>query len=254
MDRLDVQRVDGDASERFRYNALGAIVEYVGRSGLAIYHTHDVLGRHTGHAYALHGAELETIPHSATRAAAPKRDPVAHRSASHSALTGPEQSVIRQFEYDDNYRLAGYVDAAAKRVVYKYDEVDRQTSVVYPDGSIPRVEYNARGKAVRVVDANGHATTNRYDSTGRIAETVDSSGQSTRYTYDGVGRLLTASGRETLRRTYDSLSNVTVEVQSLGTIRFAHDSPGNRTGLVYPSGRGATNVRQEATRHIGARR
>jgi YD repeat-containing protein len=232
MDRLELQQVEEDASERFRYNAFGAVVEYIGRSGLPIYHTNDELGRHTGHAYDLHRADRET-----KRVGAPKRDVVARRSASHSALTGPPQSVIRQFEYDDNYRLTKYVDAAANRSTYKYDELDRQTSVVYPDGSIARVEYDARGNAVRVVDANGHATTNRYDGAGRIVETIDSAGQSTRYTYDGSGRLLTASGRDTLHRTYDSLSNVTTEVQRLGTVRFEHDSAGNLIGLVYPSGR-----------------
>lgn len=39
-----------------------------------------------------------------------------------------------------------------------------------------------------------------------------------------------------MRRTYDTLSRVRTEVQSLGTIRFAHDPAGNLTRLVYPSG------------------
>lgn len=233
MDRLELQQMDGRAPERFRNNTLGAIVEYIGRSGLAVYHTHDALGRHTGHAYALHGAARETISRLAARGGAPEHDVLAHGRA----LPGQEQLIARQFEYDDNYRLAAYVDAAGSRTVYRYDELDRQTSIVYPDGSVARVEYDARGNAVRVLDANGRETTNRYDSTGRIVETVDSSGQRTRYTYDGAGRLLAASGRETLHRTYDSLSNVKTEVQDLGTVRFTHDSAGNLIGLVYPSGR-----------------
>src|SRR5262249_22330351 len=145
MDRLELQQMHGGASERFRYNALGAVVEYIGRSGNAVYHTHDALGRHTGHAYALPRAERET-------------------------------PVVRQYEYDDNYRLAAYVDAAGARTLYKYDELDRQTSIVYPDGSIASVKYDARGNAVRVVDANGRETVHRYDAAGHVVETLDGSG------------------------------------------------------------------------------
>jgi YD repeat-containing protein len=231
MDRLQSQQSGAGPPERFGYNALGAVVAYLGRSGLVVHHTHDALGRHTGHAYAAPGPIGETRPR---RASARERK----AAADLAAPVGRSLSIARRYEYDDNNRLVDYVDAAGGRTAYTYDELDRQTSVAYPDGSVARVEYDARGNAVRVLDANGRETKNRYDAAGRLVASADTSSPPRRYTYDGAGRLLLAAhGRKTLRRTYDSLSKVKTEVQGLGTVRLAHDSAGNLVTLVYPSGR-----------------
>jgi YD repeat-containing protein len=230
MDRIETRQSNGGTPERFQYNALGAIVAYTGRSGLTVKHTHDALGRHTGHAYALTDAGRETVQDRTARSRTR-----AVRPLGLATLKAPsdQTQVVRQYEYNDNYRLVAYIDAAEVRTIYKYDELNRQASVVYPDGSSARVAYNARGSVVRVVDANGHQTGNSYDATGRLIETVDSSGRSLRYQYDGAGRLLAALGGEKICRTYDSLSNVRTEVQRLGTVRFKHDSAGNLSTLTF---------------------
>ncbi len=207
-DRLELQRVGERAPERFEYNALGALVRYVGPSGLEVAHTHDALGRSTGHAYA--------VPLPGTE--------------------GPAQAVVREYASDDNNRLAADVDAAGHRTVYKYDELDRQVSVVYPSGASARVSYDALGNVARVVDANGRERSHRYDAVGRLVETIDSAGETRRYTYDAAGRLVAAEGHETLRRTFDSLSRVETETHGDRTVRFGHDAAGNLTKLVYPGG------------------
>ena len=157
MDRLEVREVDDGTVERFRYNALGAVMEYVGPSGVQVSHTHDGLGRHIGHAYS-----------------------------------DGEQAIVRAWTYDDNYRLKAYIDAGGNRTVYGYDGIDRQNRVVYPDGTIARVDYDARGTPVRVVDANSDETSNQFDAVGRLVATTDSSGREERFAYDGAGRLLSA--------------------------------------------------------------
>ena len=201
MDRMEVREVDDEPAERFHYNALGAVVEYVGPSGVQVSHAHDALGRHVGHAYS-----------------------------------AGEQAIVRAWAYDDNYRLTAYVDAAGNRSVYGYDGVDRQNRLVYPDGTVARVDHDARGNPVRVVDANGDATSNRFDAVGRLVATTASSGREERFAYDGAGRLLSARSQKILRRTYDSLSRVTTETDGRQRIQLEHDAAGNLTTIVYPSG------------------
>ncbi len=201
MDRLEVREVDDGPAERFRHNAFGAVVEYVGPSGVQVTLAHDALGRHVGHAYS-----------------------------------AGEQAIVWAWTYDDDYRLTSYVDAAGNRTVYGYDGIDRQNRIVYPDGTVARVDYNARGNPVRVVDAKGDETSNQFDAVGRLVATTESSGREERFAYDGAGRLLSARAQKIVQRTYDSLSRVTTETDGRRRIELEHDAAGNLTTLVYPSG------------------
>jgi YD repeat-containing protein len=201
MGRLESRRVGDAPLERFRHNALGALVEYVSPSGLSVAQTHDDLGRRTGHAYRV-----------------------------------GDQAIVREWVYDDNYRLAAYVDAEGNRTAYAYDDLDRQIRIVHPDGTVTRVDRDARGNPVRVVDANGNETSNRFDAVGRLVASTGTSGRKERFAYDGAGRLVSARGQHSLRRTYDSLSRVRTETQDRRTVRLTHDAAGNLTRIVYPGG------------------
>src|SRR6185369_11030970 len=142
MDRLELQQENDDAPERFRYTALGAVIKYLGASGIEIHHLLDSLGRRAGHAFTVVDPANET----------------------------KSQQIARRYEYDDNYRLSAHVDAAGNRTIYGYDALDRQTAAVYPNGSVGRVEYDAKGNVVRVVDQNGNEITNRYDAADQLTE------------------------------------------------------------------------------------
>ncbi|HMH50790.1 MAG TPA: DUF6531 domain-containing protein [Candidatus Acidoferrum sp.] len=214
MDRLEWQQENDDAPERFRYNALGTVISYTGKSGLEVRHTLDSLGRRAGHAFTV-------------------VDP-ANRTQS--------QQIVRRYEYDDNYRLCAYVDAMGNRTIYGYDALGRRIAVVYPDGGVARVDHDAKGNVVRVVDQNCTEITNRYDASSRLAErrSRDPKTEITtvaHYQYDGLGRLVAATvPAGVIARTYDSLSRVMAERQGDRLLQRMHDSAGNLVRLVYPGG------------------
>src|SRR5262249_31830521 len=146
MGRLESRRVGEATAERFRHNALGALFEYVSPSGLSVAHAHDALGRRTGHAYRV-----------------------------------GDQAVVREGAYDDNFRVAAYVDAQGTRTAYAYDGLDRQIRLVHPDGTVSRVDRDARGNPVRVVDPNGNEISNRFDAVGRLVASSGTSGRKERF-------------------------------------------------------------------------
>ena len=217
MDRLEWQQEGDGPQERVAYDALGNVIGYVARSGLEIHHSYDGLGRRVGHAFTVSGMVTGAKP----------------------------QKIARRFEYDDNYRLVSFTDAGGQRTCYRYDSLDRQTAVVYPDGSEANVEYDARGNISKVVDANKNEISSRYDAADRLIERHSRAGGTDlttvdRFEYDGIDRLVGARGpKHTTRCSYDSLSCVLTEQQGDRVLRFAHDSAGNLTSLVYPGGQEA---------------
>lgn len=214
MDRLVWQQEGDEAPEQFAYNALGNVINHIGKSGVEIRYTDDALSRRVGHAFVIN-------------------DPLDDNKA---------QKMVRRFEYDDNYRLSAYTDAAGKRAIYRYDALDRRTGTVFPDGSAGNVDYDAVGNIVRVVDQNGNKIINRYDAANRLVERrnmINRTGEKTveQFEYDGVNRLLAAISPEArIRRSYDSLSRLVTEQQGNHELRGTHDSAGNLTSLVYPGG------------------
>lgn len=76
----------------------------------------------------------------------------------------------RVLEYDDNYRLAGYTDAVGNRTTYRYDALDRRTGIIFPNGKMARVEFDANGNDIKEVDQNDNEINNRYDASNRLVE------------------------------------------------------------------------------------
>lgn len=214
MDRLVAQQENDGSPERFRYNALGSVIAHVSRSGLEIQHAHDGLGRYVGHAFTV-------------------RD---------QADGVEDQRIARSFDYDDDFRLYAYTDAAENRTTYRYDALDRQIGVEYPDGSSVHAGYDAAGNIVTVVDQNGTEASAHYDAANRLIERRSRPAgtdrpEVERFEYDGVGRLIAASSASAVARmAYDSLSQLLTEAQSGRVIRHTYDVAGNATTLTYPSG------------------
>ena len=214
MDRLECQQENDEAPERFAYNALGNVIKYVDKSGMEIHYMDDSLGRRIGQAFTITDALDNTQAHK----------------------------MVRRVEYDDNYRLSAYTDAAGKRTMYRYDTFDRQTGVVFPDGNAANVDYDANGNIVKLVDPNKNEIIHRYDASNRLVERrilIEDIGKETveQYEYDGLSRMVEASAPDaSIRRTYDSLSRLLTEEQGDRKLQNTYDSVGNLTSLIYPGG------------------
>ena len=214
MGRVVEQQVNDDTPERFEYNALGAIVTHVTRSGLEVHHAHDGFGRLT--------ADVINITGGADGAEA--------------------QQIARQFEYDDNFALSAYVDAAGNRTTYRRDSLGRQIGITYADGSTAAVEYDAAGNVGRLVDQNSTETICDFDAANRLVRrqtrTTDAAEPSVeQYQYDGADRLVAATtATGVVRRSFDSLSRMLSEDQAGRAGHAVHDAAGNVTSLAYPGG------------------
>jgi YD repeat-containing protein len=213
MDRLVFRQREDGSPERFEYDSFGSVATHVRPSGMVVRLLHDPLGRRGGQVLSTddgwdHGA----------------------------------QQIARQLEFDEAYRLITHTNSRGHRTSYGYDALDRQTSVIYPDGTEASAEYDANGNVVRTVDAEGTETVLRYDACDRILERrtrrpdsgdmeVDS------FEYDALGRLVLASsaGRQ-VRFTYDSLSHVLTEDQGGRIVRTSYDRAGRPIALEYPGG------------------
>jgi len=95
---------------------------------------------------------------------------------------------------------------------------------------------------VRIVDQNNNKISNRYDAANRLVERqsrIKAENRETveQYEYDGLSRMVAAIAPDSvIKRTYDSLSRLVTEQQGNHELRCGHDSAGNLTSLVYPTG------------------
>src|SRR5207249_4118145 len=214
MDRPYRLQENDEAPERYTYNALGNVITYVAKSGLEVQHTHDSLGRRVGHVFTIEDPWNDT----------------------------EGQKIVRRFDYDDNHRLSGYIDAAGKPIAYHYDALDRQTGIDFPTGSAANAEYDVNGNIVREVNQNNTEINSRYDAANRLVERrslLKNTGKELveRFEYDALNRLIAAIAPDAvIRRTYDSLSRLLTEQQGKHALRCAYDSAGNLTSLRCPGG------------------
>ncbi|MFF4258653.1 DUF6531 domain-containing protein [Streptomyces sp. NPDC001663] len=212
MGRLTRRRVGDMPAETFGYDEYGVLVDHVHHTGLRIRQLRDDLGRRTG--------QVLTVPDSSR---------------------GEPARIVRQFEYDRNFRLRTAVDGSGHRTAYGYDALDRQVSVTRADGAVARATYDGVGNTVWAVDENGTETVNQFDAAGRLVERR-STGPGTaveveHFDYDGFGRLTAAtSGTGMIRWTYDSLSRPLTEERAGRLVRAFYDAAGRTVALAYPGG------------------
>jgi YD repeat-containing protein len=213
MDRLVAQQVDDDAPETLAYDALGGVNSHHRDSGGELHLLHDGLGRRVGQFLVVGDDE-----------------------------DGSAARILRRFEYDEAYRLTAHTDGAGNRTTYRYDALDRQVGIVYPDGTEAIAEYDANGNVVRSVDPRGTELTLQYDQGDRLVERqlrlADSDMVNREsFEYDALGRLVrvtTDTGE--IQRTYDSMSRLLTESQAGRTVRITYDAAGRATALDYPGG------------------
>lgn len=150
--------------------------------------------------------------------------------------------------YDENEqdgRVKSTTSADGLVTYYRYDEVGRQSQVVYaldvnqsggaleqdppdadgvptggPDVVITTYEYDNAGRQKTVTDALGHKVTYEYDKAGRVRKTIFPDQTFTETVYDDLGRKV-ADIDQLGRRTdyeYDAQGRLTAVVQPLVTI------------------------------------
>ncbi|MBN1508617.1 MAG: RHS repeat protein [Sedimentisphaerales bacterium] len=171
------------------------------------------------------------------------------------------QEVTTAFEYDGNGNLVSRADGNGSRTLYTYDKVNRLTSIDYPDGAAPDVQftYDGNGNLTGMTDWTG-TTRYSYDVLDRLTRVDDPDGNTVLYGYDQAGNItLVACGRQDVQGypfkyarfaddnlcayhlveyTYDPdnrISSVTDYIAG-ETTSYAYDRAGNLSRCDLPNG------------------
>ena len=164
--------------------------------------------------------------------------------------------------FNYSHRLNGPTD-------YAYDELDRITRVVAPNGVVTNYTYDILGRRLTENSPDRGNMSYSYDLANNLTQTVDGRGVVTDYTYDELERVASkrfpANPAEDVVYTYDSCAFglgylcevddeagshnyeydafgniVTMTKQELGqtyTTEYVYDDGDNIVQLTYPSGR-----------------
>ncbi len=180
-------------------------------------------------------------------------------------VTGSSGLPLR-FAYDDECRVAAWIDTNDRRYDYVYDNRDRCIAEGGTDGHVAlRVTYDdvdeATGyritrvttssghttrhlinhdcKTVEVTDPLGHTVHTRRDRLGRVLSRTDPLGHTTTYTYDNAGRATTITrpdGRTVEMEFNDLGLPVAITGADGAQWRQEYDLRGNRTAVTDPAG------------------
>lgn len=105
---------------------------------------------------------------------------------------------ITTYQYDDEHRLIGEIDAMGSRSTYDYSRMGDLTSATDPLGATTRYEYDERGLLTKAIlpdpdDAGAQAAPEyeyHYDDAGQLQTFVDAIDAETDYEYDTRHRLI----------------------------------------------------------------
>jgi len=184
-------------------------------------------------------------------------DALHHLTSVRQTLAGAPGGVASTlYGYDAQDNLAAVTDPNGNVTHYQYDDFRRLARQDSPVTGTTTYQYDPAGNLTASTDARGATTTRTYDPANRLlAATAQLAGTATEtvaYTYDtsgagnyGKGRLASMtdpSGATTY--TYERRGLLKGEAQTiLGTAYttgFRYDANGNRSLLIYPSGRQVT--------------
>ncbi len=133
-------------------------------------------------------------------------------------------------------------DGKGQQTVYRYDALDRPTSVAYQDGGNTALAYDVVGNLTRLDDnaSTPRQTTFGYDRLYRQTSktfALPSDGTLT-YAYDGVGNLTSfTDGGGTVTYAYTAVNLLQTLTEPGGfQTTFTYDDMYHRTGTAYPNG------------------
>jgi RHS repeat-associated protein len=142
-------------------------------------------------------------------------------------LPGGGACISTRTFYDGNGRVTQLVDDRGGVTAFAYDTLDRQTKLIFHDGSERVSAFNKAGNVVTYTDENGSVFANTFDALGRktavsislASGVIGTTAQS--FEYDGLSRNTFA--RDSISSThadvslrYDSLSRVLEDSQAYG--------------------------------------
>jgi RHS repeat-associated protein len=132
-------------------------------------------------------------------------------------------------------------DGNGKVTYFKYDPVDRLTTIVRKEGdtadvidpsdAVTRYTYDPNDNRLSMVEPNDNTIVSEYDVLNRATREVNAAGDVTRFTYDGVSNLITmtAPNGNVTTNTYDVLDRVVQVDDSIGRfLNSTYDNVGNR--------------------------
>ncbi|MGR9052538.1 MAG: RHS repeat-associated core domain-containing protein [Gammaproteobacteria bacterium] len=124
-------------------------------------------------------------------------------------------------EFSATGKETSRTDMLGRTTRFVYDELDRKTQTIFPDGSNIQTAYDPLGNTVSKTDQLGNTTLFEYDSLRRLTAVIDALGNRTEYGYDEAGRLISQK---------DANGHIT---------RYEFDGRGRRTAIVLPEGQRA---------------
>jgi YD repeat-containing protein len=149
----------------------------------------------------------------------------------------------KSFDYDRNGFMIAKTNELGETSRILRDHAGRTLSVVSHEGSTTRFDRNFQGEVVALVDALGNTYRYRRDSVGNAIAMEDPEGQITEYKLNPKGlvtAILDPSGKTTEYK-YDPRGLLTNAFsQSGNTESFKYDSNGNVTSFVLSSSSGAS--------------
>ena len=174
-------------------------------------------------------------------------------------MEGPDGQAVRM-NYDEEYNLASFVDAAGLSTLFNYDEngnliqetdalggttrmaytsdLNRLAMITDAKGNITRYSCDDNGNLSAITHANGASEEFHADDSGNPVEWVNRRGDSISSEYDASGRMIskTYPDGSSASYTYDSRGNMTLAVNNAGSITMAYNEADRLTRITYPNG------------------
>ena len=204
--------------------------------------------RTTSYSYDALNRLVETIyPDGATNA-------TVYDSAGRVAQTIDARGTITAFAYDTAGRRVAVTNAFGTDVQsvtsYGYDADGNQVTFTDADNNTTTNVFDVLNRETQVIYANGTTNFTGYDADGRRVAQTNQDGAVTGFGYDGAGRLISvtnavgATEQTVTRYQYDETGNETMQIDALNRTniyfyddmgrRVAHRSPGGQTeGFTY---------------------
>jgi RHS repeat-associated protein len=243
-----------DKSTYYAYDEHSLLASVTDAMGNATVYRNDAAGRVTAIVDPEGG--VQQLRYDALGRLSAVIDPAEHRTSYERNARGLPTRRINamgrsvEFVYDRAQRLVKLINENGEAYGFGYDRNDNLVEETGLDGTVKRIEHDARGLPVKVIDAAGEPDAitlhMERDALGRLS-VKHARGRSTLYRYDQIGQLLHAEvfsddGRrrvvhDKLLFTYSRRGELLSETSHLGMLAHRYDELGNRCATTLPDGR-----------------
>ena len=149
------------------------------------------------------------------------------------------------YDYDLNGNLSRILDAENHETIYEYDDFDRLETTRFPDLSETTLAYDKNSNLIDTVLPDTLHIEYVYDALNRVTNKSFPShpGRNVAYAYDPGSRLTAVSTASAdINFSYDNANRVLSATQTISglaskTVQYGYDASGNRSQVIYPSGR-----------------